>query len=631
MEGIAGLKPKRGVSQKTKRTPDGGSFDGIQGLKRTKTVDVSKSRKTDQPLEVKEKRTNIIELDHPRLFARPLTDLPRDLKLVKLNPRYKGSFFLPVHKVGHEQVHKIARLCSITPKDVSQFFGGKPPEPYTLTNMTTIKGVEHFHVKPHFGYMLWGQPRSVIEPCFYTDIAFRGNLCNGEEGSVPQIQTVDIAEKFLKDNLSKGLASCLIVAPTGSGKTVMALNLAHRLGVCTGIVLHRNTLIKQWKRRISTFCPGARVGMICGDVCDVFQKDFILIAIDSLLGRAERFGEETWCPEPEDWDELEEFRFPGVSTRTRTEGKLPKGKKYPYFCLQLMDHIIFDEAHHIAAPTYSMCPDLLPSAYKTYWTATPKRSGKLCPELSWITGPTVVQIKRVWEDVKVRAFRYVNSKEQNEIYIKGGSMLATWLMTKQMVYSFQRNDLIMDQIKWGLKRKRHILIFSERTKHLEFLKRRIDALDESEYGHDDRFKQKAGILSSGLSDEEEQEVHRSRVILATYSMANEGFDVPTLDMMVLSTARSNIEQAVGRILRPCPNKPVPIVVDIFEEYSDFYLGQWRKRYRYYQCPEPEFSSETYFSLTIETCDYDDEDVDEDEAELCQHILDEIPSDSEDEM
>ena len=164
--------------------------------------------------------------------------------------------------------------------------------------------------------------------------------------------------------------------------------------------------------------------------------------------------------------------------------------------------------------------------------------------------------------------------------------------------------------------------------HLEFLKRRIDALPPKDMGRDDRFKNKCSILSSGLSDEEEQDVHNSRVILATYSMANEGFDVPTLDMVFLTTARSNIEQAVGRILRPCPNKPVPIVIDIFEEFSDFYLGQWRKRYMYYQMPEPEFSRDTYFSIDIETCDYDEVDEDDDEAAKCQQILDDIPSDSD---
>ena len=590
------------------------AFDGIVGMK-----------KSDP------KKSVVEQLEHPRLFARPIHMLPDSLQPLELCPRYKGSFFLPVDQLGREQVHKIAQLCSITPKDVSQFFGGKAPVPYTLTRITTIRGKEHFHIKPHFGYMLWGQPRSVIKPCYFANIPFRGNLCNGGEGSVPQKQAVDIVEQYLREHIGKGTASCMIVAPTGAGKTVMALNLAHRLGVCTGIVLHRNTLIKQWKRRIEMFCPGARVGMICGGVCDVFQKDFILIAIDSLLSRAEQFGEETWCPKPDDWDSLTEFQFPGLSRKPKTEGKLPKGEKYPYFCLQLMDLIMFDEAHHIAAPTYSMCPDLLPAAYKTFWTATPKRNGKLCPELSWITGPTVVQIKRVWEDVQVRAYRYVNSKEQHEIYVKG--ILATWIMTKKMIYSFRRNDLIMEQIQWGLVRRRHILVFSERKKHLEFLKRRIDALENVNV--DDRFKNRASILKSGLTDDEEQDVHNSRVILATYSIANEGFDVPTLDMIFLSTARSNIEQAIGRVLRPCPQKPVPIVVDIFEEFSDFYKGQWYKRYRYYQRPEPEFSNDTYFTVEIETCDCDEEgEGDEQQAtedEECQKILDDIPSDSEDDV
>ena len=55
------------------------------------------------------------------------------------------------------------------------------------------------------------------------------------------------------------------------------------------------------------------------------------------------------------------------------------------------------------------------------------------------------------------------------------------------------------------------------------------------------------------------------VILGTFSMAAEGFDCKyPLDSIILSSPKSNIEQAVGRILRQDSKdrKFVPLVIDL---------------------------------------------------------------------
>ena len=74
------------------------------------------------------------------------------------------------------------------------------------------------------------------------------------------------------------------------------------------------------------------------------------------------------------------------------------------------------------------------------------------------------------------------------------------------------------------------------------------------------------------------------VILGTYKAAGEGFDVATLDTLILATPKSDVEQAVGRILRQ-KNVNEPLVLDIVDSFSIF-KGQYYKRRKFYK--ESEF-------------------------------------------
>jgi superfamily II DNA or RNA helicase len=61
------------------------------------------------------------------------------------------------------------------------------------------------------------------------------------------------------------------------------------------------------------------------------------------------------------------------------------------------------------------------------------------------------------------------------------------------------------------------------------------------------------------------------VILATYSMAAEGMDIPVLNTLILASPIGDIEQAVGRIQRQKPNerKYVPYIIEMWDQYSLF--------------------------------------------------------------
>jgi hypothetical protein len=67
------------------------------------------------------------------------------------------------------------------------------------------------------------------------------------------------------------------------------------------------------------------------------------------------------------------------------------------------------------------------------------------------------------------------------------------------------------------------------------------------------------------------------IIVATYSMAQEGLDIPVLDTLVMTTPHSDVTQAVGRIMRETPGKVnAPLIIDIVDRWSVF-NSMYRKR------------------------------------------------------
>jgi len=57
-----------------------------------------------------------------------------------------------------------------------------------------------------------------------------------------------------------------------------------------------------------------------------------------------------------------------------------------------------------------------------------------------------------------------------------------------------------------------------------------------------------------------------RILIATYSMCKEGFDVATLNTLLIATSRPDVDQIVGRILRVEKEKRSvhPLIIDIVD-------------------------------------------------------------------
>jgi len=90
-----------------------------------------------------------------------------------------------------------------------------------------------------------------------------------------------------------------------------------------------------------------------------------------------------------------------------------------------------------------------------------------------------------------------------------------------------------------------------------------------------------GYYVGGMKELELKQTEKKQIILASYSMAQEGLDVPTLNAEFLITPKTDIVQIVGRVLRAKHKFSHPIIYD-FVDSHDVFQRQWLKRKSYYK-------------------------------------------------
>ena len=117
---------------------------------------------------------------------------------------------------------------------------------------------------------------------------------------------------------------------------------------------------------------------------------------------------------------------------------------------------------------------------------------------------------------------------------------------------------------------RKILVLSDRIDNLTKLK---EKLDKKEINND--------IYIGGMKQSKLDIAAEATVILASYGMASEALDIPTLNTLIMATPRRNIEQSVGRILRTKNHEVQPLIVDIVDQLKSF-NNQGMARRKFYK-------------------------------------------------
>jgi superfamily II DNA or RNA helicase len=87
-----------------------------------------------------------------------------------------------------------------------------------------------------------------------------------------------------------------------------------------------------------------------------------------------------------------------------------------------------------------------------------------------------------------------------------------------------------------------------------------------------------GFYIGGMKDEDLKKSESKKIILATFSMAAEALDIKSLTSLFLASPKSDIIQAVGRILREKHSNP--LIIDLIDNHEVF-LNQFIKRRAFY--------------------------------------------------
>ena len=328
----------------------------------------------------------------------------------------------------------------------------------------------------------------------------------------------------------KTVGGGILSLPCGYGKTTVALAVASTMKVRTMIVVHKEFLANQWRERIKQFCPGATIGIIQQNKFDV-DCDFVIAMLQTLSMK-----EFT----------LDQFESIGM--------------------------VIVDEAHHICARVFSQAFFKFCPKYTLGLSATPIRKDGLTDVLYWFLGPPAFSVERENRQTTiVKTLRYKCDEYKLPPPVTRFGKVSLVQMITDLVENHGRNDFIEKQVRKIMeKSSRRLLVLSDRRLHCEEIAQRL-----SDIG--------TGLYMGGMKEAALEESAKQKIIVGTFSQAHEGLDIPVLDTVILVTPKSDVKQAVGRILRETVGKKNdPIILDVVDDWGLMGSMYYKRRKMYKQ-------------------------------------------------
>lgn len=442
----------------------------------------------------------------------------------------KKGYIVKKNELTSSQIYKIKKQLKVRPFVNPQFAMQAKSFPVYLEN------TNKFYLPRYWGIKEFGEP-------------MKDKLTLGEEIDVSFVKELRDYQKPIVNAMmvaAKEKGGGLICVGCGLGKTVISINILSQLKRKTLVIVHKEFLMNQWKDRINEFLDGARIGKIQGKTIDIHNKDIVIGMLQSI-----------------------------------------SMKDYLPTVFESFGTVIFDECHHLGAEVFSKALPKVASKYMIGLSATPKRSDGLTKVFEWYIGDIVYssdknQSKK--DDVNVRLIKYKNhSKDYGKEVLNYKGMVNIPRMITNICSFEERSIFIIKIIKELVLEDRKILLLSDRRAQLNYFKEYLDSNDICS----------SGFYVGGMKQKELKNSEEAQILLATYSMASEGFDVPSLNTLILASPKSSIEQSIGRILRQRPEtrKKIPLVIDIVDNFSVF-SRQGDKRRRYYKRNKYDISFET---------------------------------------
>ena len=412
-----------------------------------------------------------------------------------------------VSKKEIEQIHQLKGRLTVRPYVPSVFVDARFVPRYPVYKETA----EHIYIPKHFGIGEFGPYTSSTRDVQQTDDVFWEFT-----GSLRETQ-VEVVNSFLKPEPHDGL----ICLQTGGGKTVCGLYIASQLKLPTLVLVHNTFLRDQWIERIKAFLPMARIGLFQGETQQVEDRDIVVGMLQTV-----------------------------------------SMKEIPVKTFKNIGLVIVDECHHIASEAFSQAVPKLTSKYMLGLSATPERKDRLMHVINWFLGPLLYKSDtsdKVDPGVFVEVYEFDKGDENfNEVIYNKQGVMFTSLMVNKLVEYEPRNEMIVELLTDVYEDlQRQVLVLTDRVEHASKLYELLPT----------NIKEESCILSRNVDSKTRAEWCESkRILIATYQMCKEGFDVATLNTLVIATPRPDVDQIVGRILRveKTKRKVSPLIIDIVD-------------------------------------------------------------------
>ena len=467
-----------------------------------------------------------------------------------------------------------------------------------------------FYVPHYYGVEHFGAPKQYkISEGTDINLEFNGNLRDYQE---------PVVNKFINHCLDVEYGGGLLELHTGWGKTCAGLYILSKLKKKTIIIVHKEFLMNQWIERIQHFLPKAKIGKIQGPIIDFENKDIVLCMLQSIIIKDydqkifDDFGftiiDEVHHISSQSFSNslfkvLTKYMLGLSATMNRKDGTTDVFKKF-------LGNVIYkaerknDSLVEIRAINYTVDDDEFNNVILDY-KGQPQNSSmisKICEynrrtEFIIKTICDFIQVDGIDQETINNHKLIMDKNNPNcDICYKNNNYLIRNTCCDCIKYCLSCVDTILSSntkkerpkcpnCKKVLKYEQnyienkyvkpleqtHTIIMAHNLNILHYIYKKFVCKNLSSVGY----------YIGGMSEQDLKISEKKQVILASYSMSQEGLDIPTLNAEFLITPKTDIIQCVGRILRAKHLYSHPIIYDFIDSH-DLFQRQWLKRKSYYK-------------------------------------------------
>lgn len=524
---------------------------------------------------------------------------------------------------------------------IKPFIQGAPPGSAATFPAYRESG-NKLYVPHYYGIQRFGVPTEIkISEGTNINLSFAGQLRDYQR---------PVVEKYIHHvkSQSSGIGGGLLELPCAWGKTSGSLYILSQLNKKAIVIIHKEFLMNQWIERIQQFLPEARIGKIQGQTIDIENKDIVLCMLQSLVGKEypsdlfESFGLTI----------IDEVHH--ISSQTFSNALFKVVTKYMLGLSATMERkdgttkvfkLFLGEVIHKAENKTETDVEVRSVYYKTNdaefnetildFKGQPQISSmisKLCaysrrtefiishlnafirngseaecnahkalmdssvPPCRMCSKTDNYLVRNTCCGITKYCFPCMNHTSEQMIITATGRKQRPKCPDCKKVLAFEQNYIENPFVK-PLKTV-HTIVLSHNLNVLEYIYKKFVSKNYASVGY----------YVGGMSEQELKLAETKQIILASFAMASEGLDIPTLNAEFLITPKTDVVQSVGRILRAKHATTKPVIYDFIDTHETF-RRQWLKRRAFYRKQKYRIVS---FGLEQEIDSQEDSDQDKDQ-------------------